>query len=150
MLQKADHMNFWTDKSLTQSTSSPHLLFIIFVVCCSVMFMWCLFMRAPCSPTRCSLFQPSAFCCSRCCLSPQQLLRLQEELKGKELELEQARDEQRYLEGEVLSLREKVGQTSWPFCQIICISICIIVLFEGKNNDYEEQCWESYFEAAVT
>lgn len=103
-------------KSLTRSTSSPHLLFIIFVVCCSVMFM-----RAPRSPTRCSLFQPSAFCCSRCCLSPQQLLRLQEELKGKELELEQARDEQRYLEGEVLSLREKVGQTSWPFCQIICI-----------------------------
>ncbi|RXN20979.1 ecto-NOX disulfide-thiol exchanger 1 isoform X1 [Labeo rohita] len=38
----------------------------------------------------------------------QQLLRLQEELKGKELELEQARDEQRYLEGEVLSLREKL------------------------------------------
>ncbi len=92
----------WTlnrHKSLTQSTSSPHLLFIIFVVCCSVMFMWCLFMRAPRSPTRCSLFQPSAFCCSRCCLSPQQLLRLQEELKGKDLELEQARDEQRYLWG---------------------------------------------------
>ncbi|KTG39395.1 hypothetical protein cypCar_00009188 [Cyprinus carpio] len=82
-------------------------------------------------------------------LSPQQLLRLQEELKGKELELEQARDEQHYLEGEVLSLREKVGQTSWSYCQIICISICIIVLFEGKNNDYEEQCWESYFEAAL-
>ncbi|XP_043104397.1 ecto-NOX disulfide-thiol exchanger 1-like [Puntigrus tetrazona] len=38
----------------------------------------------------------------------QQLLRLQEELKGKELELEQARDEQHYLEGEVLSLREKL------------------------------------------
>lgn len=48
------------------------------------------------------------FFCSRCCLSPQQLLRLQEELKGKELELEQARDEQRYLEGEVISLREKL------------------------------------------
>ncbi|ROL54915.1 Ecto-NOX disulfide-thiol exchanger 1 [Anabarilius grahami] len=38
----------------------------------------------------------------------QQLLRLQEELKGKELELKQARDEQHYLEGEVLSLREKL------------------------------------------
>ncbi|XP_052004721.1 ecto-NOX disulfide-thiol exchanger 1-like isoform X2 [Xyrauchen texanus] len=38
----------------------------------------------------------------------QQLLRLQEELKGKELELEQARDEQRFLEGEVLSLKEKL------------------------------------------
>ncbi|KTG44719.1 hypothetical protein cypCar_00030337 [Cyprinus carpio] len=37
-----------------------------------------------------------------------QLLRLQEELKGKELELEQAKDEQRYLEGEVLSFREKL------------------------------------------
>lgn len=107
-------------------------------------------MRAPCSPTRCSLFQPSAFCCSRCCLSPQQLLRLQEELKGKELELEQARDEQRYLEGEVLSLREKVGQTSWPFLWIIWIYIHIIVLFEGPNNDYEEQCWGSDFEAAAT
>uniref|UniRef100_A0A8C1QJY9 Ecto-NOX disulfide-thiol exchanger 1 n=1 Tax=Cyprinus carpio TaxID=7962 RepID=A0A8C1QJY9_CYPCA len=65
----------------------------------------------------------------------QQLLRLQEELKGKELELEQARDEQHYLEGEVLSLREKVGQTSWSYCQIICISICIIVLFEGKSSN---------------
>uniref|UniRef100_A0A8C2L1B0 Ecto-NOX disulfide-thiol exchanger 1 n=1 Tax=Cyprinus carpio TaxID=7962 RepID=A0A8C2L1B0_CYPCA len=64
----------------------------------------------------------------------QQLLRLQEELKGKELELEQARDEQHYLEGEVLSLREKVGQTSWSYCQIICISICIIVLFEVRGN----------------
>ncbi|XP_055070863.2 ecto-NOX disulfide-thiol exchanger 1 isoform X1 [Misgurnus anguillicaudatus] len=41
----------------------------------------------------------------------QQLLRLQEELKGKELALEQARDEQRYLEGEVLSLREKLLTT---------------------------------------
>ncbi|KAK2850058.1 hypothetical protein Q7C36_008841 [Tachysurus vachellii] len=38
----------------------------------------------------------------------QQLLRLQDELKGKELELEQARDEQRYLEGEIFSLREKL------------------------------------------
>ncbi|KAK3543782.1 hypothetical protein QTP70_027199 [Hemibagrus guttatus] len=38
----------------------------------------------------------------------QQLLRLKDELKGKELELEQARDEQRYLEGEIFSLREKL------------------------------------------
>lgn len=53
----------------------------------------------------------AAFCSSWCCLSPQQLLRLQEELKGKELELEQAQDEQRYLEGEIFTLREKVKQT---------------------------------------
>ena len=38
----------------------------------------------------------------------QQLLSLQEKLTSKEAELEQARDEHRYLEGEVLSLRDKV------------------------------------------
>lgn len=89
------------------------------------------------------------FFCSRCCLSPQQLLRLQEELKGKELELEQARDEQRYLEGEVISLREKVRLTSWPFCSIISICICIIVSFEGTNNNYEGGVLGSYFEATA-
>lgn len=38
----------------------------------------------------------------------QQLLSLQEKLTGKEAELEQAREEHRYLEGEVLTLRDKV------------------------------------------
>uniref|UniRef100_A0A3P9CYX8 Ecto-NOX disulfide-thiol exchanger 1 n=1 Tax=Maylandia zebra TaxID=106582 RepID=A0A3P9CYX8_9CICH len=38
----------------------------------------------------------------------QQLLNLQEKLSSKETELEQAREEHRYLEGEVLSLRDKV------------------------------------------
>ncbi|KAM6978127.1 LOW QUALITY PROTEIN: ecto-NOX disulfide-thiol exchanger 1 [Tautogolabrus adspersus] len=38
----------------------------------------------------------------------QQLLSLQEKLKIKEAELEQARDEHRYLEGEVLTLRDKL------------------------------------------
>ncbi|KAM3862249.1 ecto-NOX disulfide-thiol exchanger 1 [Diretmus argenteus] len=38
----------------------------------------------------------------------QQLLNLQEQLRSKEAELEQARDEQRYLEGEVLTLRDKL------------------------------------------
>uniref|UniRef100_A0A8C1XZ00 Ecto-NOX disulfide-thiol exchanger 1 n=1 Tax=Cyprinus carpio TaxID=7962 RepID=A0A8C1XZ00_CYPCA len=58
----------------------------------------------------------------------QQLLRLQEELKGKELELEQARDEQHYLEGEVLSLREKVGQTSWSYCNICSFTSLLFCL----------------------
>uniref|UniRef100_A0A671MB95 Ecto-NOX disulfide-thiol exchanger 1-like n=1 Tax=Sinocyclocheilus anshuiensis TaxID=1608454 RepID=A0A671MB95_9TELE len=61
----------------------------------------------------------------------QQLLRLQEELKGKELELEQARDEQHYLEGEVLSLREKVGQTSWPYFN----GTAALYHHQEKNND---------------
>lgn len=39
----------------------------------------------------------------------QQLLSLREQLAGKEAELEQARDEHRYLEGEVLDLRDKLG-----------------------------------------
>uniref|UniRef100_A0A3Q3MX47 Ecto-NOX disulfide-thiol exchanger 1 n=1 Tax=Mastacembelus armatus TaxID=205130 RepID=A0A3Q3MX47_9TELE len=39
----------------------------------------------------------------------QQLLSLQEKLTSKEAELEQAREEHRYLEGEVLSLRDKVN-----------------------------------------
>ncbi|KAM4559327.1 ecto-NOX disulfide-thiol exchanger 1 isoform 2-T2 [Odontesthes bonariensis] len=38
----------------------------------------------------------------------QQLLSLQEKLSSKETELEQAREEHRYLEGEVLSLRDKL------------------------------------------
>ncbi|XP_060910065.1 ecto-NOX disulfide-thiol exchanger 1 isoform X1 [Labrus mixtus] len=38
----------------------------------------------------------------------QQLLSLQEKLKSKEAELEQARDEHRHLEGEVLTLRDKL------------------------------------------
>ncbi|XP_075995060.1 ecto-NOX disulfide-thiol exchanger 1 [Genypterus blacodes] len=38
----------------------------------------------------------------------QQLLSLQEQLRSKEAELEQAREEQSYLEGEVLSLRDKL------------------------------------------
>ncbi|XP_049450302.1 ecto-NOX disulfide-thiol exchanger 1 [Epinephelus fuscoguttatus] len=38
----------------------------------------------------------------------QQLLSLQEKLKSKEVELEQAREEHRYLEGEVLALRDKL------------------------------------------
>ncbi|XP_041663374.1 ecto-NOX disulfide-thiol exchanger 1 [Cheilinus undulatus] len=38
----------------------------------------------------------------------QQLVSLQEKLKSKETELEQARDEHRYLEGEVLTLRDKL------------------------------------------
>uniref|UniRef100_A0A1A7XR12 Ecto-NOX disulfide-thiol exchanger 1 n=1 Tax=Iconisemion striatum TaxID=60296 RepID=A0A1A7XR12_9TELE len=38
----------------------------------------------------------------------QQLLSLQEKLSSKEAELEQAREEHRYLEGEVLSLRDKL------------------------------------------
>ncbi|KAM9850868.1 ecto-NOX disulfide-thiol exchanger 1 [Aulostomus maculatus] len=38
----------------------------------------------------------------------QQLLSLQEQLASKEAELEQAREEHRYLEGEVLSLRDKL------------------------------------------
>ncbi|XP_042350150.1 ecto-NOX disulfide-thiol exchanger 1 isoform X2 [Plectropomus leopardus] len=38
----------------------------------------------------------------------QQLLSLQEKLASKESELEQAREEQRYLEGEVLTLRDKL------------------------------------------
>ncbi|KAG7233439.1 hypothetical protein INR49_006735 [Caranx melampygus] len=38
----------------------------------------------------------------------QQLLSLQEKLTSKEAELEQAREEHRYLEGEVLTLRDKV------------------------------------------
>lgn len=38
----------------------------------------------------------------------QQLLSLQEKLVSKEAELEQAREEHRYLEGEVLTLRDKV------------------------------------------
>ncbi|XP_069576205.1 ecto-NOX disulfide-thiol exchanger 1 isoform X1 [Brachyistius frenatus] len=38
----------------------------------------------------------------------QQLLSLQEKLTSKEAELEQARDEHRYLEGEVLTLRDKL------------------------------------------
>lgn len=39
---------------------------------------------------------------------PQQLLSLQEELKRKELELEQAQDEQRCLEAQILTLKEKL------------------------------------------
>uniref|UniRef100_A0A3B3D296 Ecto-NOX disulfide-thiol exchanger 1 n=1 Tax=Oryzias melastigma TaxID=30732 RepID=A0A3B3D296_ORYME len=39
----------------------------------------------------------------------QQLLNLQEKLSSKEAELEQAREEHRHLEGEVLSLRDKVS-----------------------------------------
>lgn len=38
----------------------------------------------------------------------QQLLSLQEKLTSKEAELEQAKEEHRYLEGEVLTLRDKV------------------------------------------
>ncbi|XP_010878473.2 ecto-NOX disulfide-thiol exchanger 1 isoform X1 [Esox lucius] len=38
----------------------------------------------------------------------QQLLTLQEQLRSKEVELEQARDQHRYLEGEVLALRDKM------------------------------------------
>lgn len=38
----------------------------------------------------------------------QQILSLQEKLTSKEAELEQAREEHRYLEGEVLTFRDKV------------------------------------------
>lgn len=44
----------------------------------------------------------------------QQLLSLQEKLTSKEAELEQAREEHRYLEGEVLTLRDKVCAPSHP------------------------------------
>ncbi|XP_069389314.1 ecto-NOX disulfide-thiol exchanger 1 [Paralichthys olivaceus] len=44
----------------------------------------------------------------RMLLMQQQLLSLQEKLTSKEAELEQARDEHRYLEGEVLTLRDKL------------------------------------------
>lgn len=44
----------------------------------------------------------------RVCLL-QQLLNLQEQLRSKEAELEQAREEHRHLEGEVVALRDKVG-----------------------------------------
>uniref|UniRef100_H2MGU1 Ecto-NOX disulfide-thiol exchanger 1 n=1 Tax=Oryzias latipes TaxID=8090 RepID=H2MGU1_ORYLA len=47
----------------------------------------------------------------------QQLLNLQEKLSSKEAELEQAREEHRHLEGEVLLLRDKVS----PLCRIYCI-----------------------------
>uniref|UniRef100_A0A4W5L3A8 Ecto-NOX disulfide-thiol exchanger 1 n=1 Tax=Hucho hucho TaxID=62062 RepID=A0A4W5L3A8_9TELE len=40
----------------------------------------------------------------------QQLLSLQEQLRSKEVVLEQARDEHRYLQGEVLALRDKVRE----------------------------------------
>ncbi|CDQ92368.1 unnamed protein product [Oncorhynchus mykiss] len=40
----------------------------------------------------------------------QQLLSLQDQLRSKEVELEQARNEHRYLEGEVLALRDKVRE----------------------------------------
>jgi septal ring factor EnvC (AmiA/AmiB activator) len=57
-------------------------------------------------------------CCGLLCnslsvclsLSSQQLLSLQDQLRSKEVELEQARDEHRYLEGEVLALRDKVRE----------------------------------------
>lgn len=39
----------------------------------------------------------------------QQLLSLQEKLASKEAELEQAKEEHRYLEGEVLTLRDQVS-----------------------------------------
>ena len=48
-------------------------------------------------------------CCEdNCVFVFQQLLSLQEKLTSKEAELEQAREEHRYLEGEVLLLRDKV------------------------------------------
>uniref|UniRef100_A0AAQ5YMK9 RRM domain-containing protein n=1 Tax=Amphiprion ocellaris TaxID=80972 RepID=A0AAQ5YMK9_AMPOC len=62
----------------------------------------------------------------------QQLLSLQEKLTNKEAELEQARDEHRYLEGEVLTLRDKVST-------LICFSIISTFLHVhpfGANLEY--------------
>lgn len=98
--------NIWLIYRLKMSLPPPLFpLSKCFVLCWSIMFV------SYGDTTSFLLFLPSACRHSWCCLSPQQLLRLQEDLKGKELELEQARDEQRYLEGEVLNLREKVGES---------------------------------------
>uniref|UniRef100_A0A8C7P012 Ecto-NOX disulfide-thiol exchanger 1 n=1 Tax=Oncorhynchus mykiss TaxID=8022 RepID=A0A8C7P012_ONCMY len=70
----------------------------------------------------------------------QQLLSLQEQLRSKEVVLEQARDEHRYLQGEVLALRDKVREhvhmhTHTPTRECI-ISTFLHVHPFGANIDY--------------
>lgn len=55
------------------------------------------------------------FVCLCFCFPFQQLLSLQEKLTSKEAELEQAREEHRHLEGEVLGLRDKVRASTRRF-----------------------------------
>uniref|UniRef100_UPI003AAAFFD8 ecto-NOX disulfide-thiol exchanger 1 n=1 Tax=Centroberyx gerrardi TaxID=166262 RepID=UPI003AAAFFD8 len=68
----------------------------------------------------------------------QQLLTLQEQLMSKEAELEQAREEQRYLEGEVLALRDKLLNNN-------------LEAVEGSNGEVHEKgingCVPSLYQA---
>uniref|UniRef100_A0AAZ3SCI0 RRM domain-containing protein n=1 Tax=Oncorhynchus tshawytscha TaxID=74940 RepID=A0AAZ3SCI0_ONCTS len=80
----------------------------------------------------------------------QQLLSLQEQLRSKEVVLEQARDEHRYLQGEVLALRDKVREHVHMTNTAVCV--CVSTGGERVVNGcvttlYRSRAWRS--EAAM-
>uniref|UniRef100_A0A8D0D3K2 Ecto-NOX disulfide-thiol exchanger 1 n=1 Tax=Sander lucioperca TaxID=283035 RepID=A0A8D0D3K2_SANLU len=67
----------------------------------------------------------------------QQLASLQEKLASKEAELEKAREEHRYLEGQVLALRDTVGTPVLVYGCCGAVNGCVPSLFLGRERRSE-------------